>query len=122
MHNFKELIIWKEAMEVAKANYQASAQFPANEKFGLTSQINRSVVSIPSNIAEGAGRNSSKEFSQFLSIALGSAFELETQLYLAESFGFISTSGLKSLISQLEPIQKMINSFKNTLADNKSKI
>ena len=102
-------------MELAKLVYKTTAQFPTNEKYGLTSQINRSAVSIPSNIAEGAGRNSAKEFSQFLSIALGSAFELETQLYLAESFGFITNKALADLLSQLDPIQKMINSFKNTL-------
>jgi len=106
-------------MELAKLVYETTAQFPASEKYGLTSQINRSVVSIPSNIAEGAGRSSSKEFSQFLSITLGSAFELETQLYLAESFGFITSETLATLLSQLDPIQKMINSFKNTLIDKK---
>ena len=109
-------------MELAKLVYETTAQFPANEKYGLTSQINRSAVSIPSNIAEGAGRNSPKEFSQFLSIALGSAFELETQLYLAESFGFITSDSLTILLNQLDPIRKMINSFKNTLADKKSNV
>ncbi|MBF9255225.1 four helix bundle protein [Pontibacter sp. 172403-2] len=103
MHNFKELKIWQRSMELAKLVYKTTAQFPANEKYGLTSQINRSAVSIPSNIAEGAGRNSSKEFSQFLSIALGSAFELETQLYLAESFGFITNDTLATLLNQLDP-------------------
>ncbi|MFC6996213.1 four helix bundle protein [Rufibacter roseus] len=80
MHNFKELKIWQEAMTLAKKVFELSASFPANEKYGLTSQINRSAVSVPSNIAEGAGRGSDKEFIQFLNIARGSAFELETQL------------------------------------------
>ncbi|MCJ8164780.1 four helix bundle protein [Pontibacter sp. E15-1] len=115
MHNFKELIIWKEAMEVAKVVYQASAQFPANEKFGFTSQINRSAVSIPSNIAEGAGRGSNKEFIQFLNIALGSAFELETQLLLANSFGFMNDLKLKELVERLQKIQRMIDGFKKRL-------
>ncbi len=65
MHNFKELRVWQEAMELAKNVYLVTATFPANEKFGLTSQINRAVVSIPSNIAEGAGRGSDKEFNHF---------------------------------------------------------
>ncbi|QCR24338.1 four helix bundle protein [Pontibacter sp. SGAir0037] len=112
MHNFKELIIWKEAMELAKAVYKATSTFPANEKFGLTSQVNRSVVSIPSNIAEGAGRGSDKEFNHFLSIALGSAFELETQLLLAQSFGFIGNDKLNELLAQLRKIQRMIDGFK----------
>lgn len=109
-------------MDLAKLVYQTTAHFPPNEKYGLTSQINRSVVSIPSNIAEGAGRNSPKEFSQFLSIALGSAFELETQLYLAGTFGFIPKQAQANLLNQLDQIQKMINSFRNTLADKKSNV
>ncbi|ARS36626.1 four helix bundle protein [Pontibacter actiniarum] len=115
MHNFKELIIWKEAMELAKAVYKASSSFPANEKFGLTSQINRSAVSVPSNIAEGAGRGSDKEFNQFLNIALGSAFELETQLLLAQAFGFINEDKLNELLTQLRKIQRMIDGFKKKL-------
>ena len=115
MHNFKELIIWKEAMALAKTVYQSSASFPVNEKYGLTSQINRSAVSIPSNIAEGAGRGSDKEFIQFLNIALGSAFELETQLLLAQSFGFIVESKLNELLEQLRKIQRMIDGFKKKL-------
>ncbi|GHA67622.1 four helix bundle protein [Pontibacter akesuensis] len=115
MHNFKELIIWKEAMELAKAVYEASSSFPANEKYGLTSQINRSAVSVPSNIAEGAGRGSDKEFNQFLNIALGSAFELETQLLLAQAFGFIHEVKLNELLGQLRKIQRMIDGFKKKL-------
>ena len=115
MHNFKELIIWKEAMGLAKAVYQASASFPANEKYGLTSQINRSAVSVPSNIAEGAGRGSDKEFNQFLNIALGSAFELETQLLLAQAFGFINEDRLNELLAQLRKIQRMIDGFKKKI-------
>ncbi|MDX5438083.1 MAG: four helix bundle protein [Pontibacter sp.] len=117
MHNFKELIIWKEAMGLAKAVYQNSASFPANEKYGLTSQVNRSAVSIPSNIAEGAGRGSDKEFVQFLNIALGSAFELETQLILANAFGFVAEDKLSKLLDQLRKIQRMIDGFKKKLKD-----
>ena len=73
MHNFRELKIWKESIAVAKQIYIVSAAFPSDEKFGLTSQIRRAAVSIPSNIAEGAGRASNKEFAQFLAISQGSA-------------------------------------------------
>lgn len=118
MHNFRELKVWQRSMEVAKAVYETTAKFPANERYGLTSQINRSAVSIPSNIAEGAGRNSDKEFIQFLSIALGSAFELETQLILAKSFGLINIDQFDLLQNQLEQIQKMINSFKIVVQKN----
>src|ERR1700752_1440485 len=97
MNNFKELNIWKDAMQVAKDIFVLTKKFPPDEKFGLISQINRSVVSIPSNIAEGCGRNSKKEFRHFLSVALGSSYELETQLILAESFGYISTEKLNEL-------------------------
>ncbi|MBD1398557.1 four helix bundle protein [Pontibacter sp. JH31] len=115
MHNFRDLKIWQRSMELAKTVYEITATFPSNEKYGLTSQINRATVSIPSNIAEGAGRNSNKEFGQFLSIALGSAFELETQLILANSFGLLKTTQLEEVLSQLEQIQKMINSFKTAV-------
>ncbi|MBJ6119866.1 four helix bundle protein [Pontibacter sp. BT310] len=115
MHSFKDLKIWQRSMELAKAVYETTATFPGNERYGLTSQINRAAVSIPSNIAEGAGRNSPKEFAHFLSIALGSAFELETQLLLANSFGIITESSLSVLQDQLEQIQKMIYSFKNSI-------
>ncbi|MDX5419872.1 MAG: four helix bundle protein, partial [Hymenobacteraceae bacterium] len=93
----------------------ASSGFPANEKYGLTSQINRSAVSVPSNIAEGAGRGSDREFNQFLNIALGSAFELETQLLLAQAFGFIGEDKLNELLGQLRKIQRMIDGFKKKL-------
>lgn len=115
MHNFRGLRIWQEAMEVTKAIYKVTARFPTEERYGLTSQINRSAVSVPSNIAEGAGRNSDKELNQFLGIALGSAFELETQLILAESFGFTEKQNASEIINQIHRIQKMINAFKATL-------
>ena len=83
MHNFKELRVWKEAIELAKLVYKTFAQFPPDEKYGLKSQVNRAAVSVPSNIAEGSGRGSNKEFAQFLKIAIGSAFEIETQMILA---------------------------------------
>ena len=107
MNNFKELIIWKDAMLIAKNIFVVTKQFPSDERFGLISQINRSVISIPSNIAEGCGRNSKKEFHHFLSIALGSSYELETQLMLAESFGYISTEKLNELLLEVTKNQKM---------------
>ena len=80
MNNFKELKIWIKAMNVVTDVYKATLNFPGDEKFGLTSQIRRCAVSIPSNIAEGAGRNTNGEFRQFLGIANGSCYELQTQL------------------------------------------
>ncbi|MGY3215317.1 four helix bundle protein [Mucilaginibacter sp. HD30] len=90
MHNFKELKVWKAGMEVAKAIFVMTRTFPSEEKFGLISQMTRCVVSIPSNIAEGCGRKSTKEFYQFLNIAQGSSFELETQTLIALDFNYIT--------------------------------
>ncbi len=78
MHNYKKLTVWQEAMELVNLLYDVAETFPGNERFILTQQILRAAISIPSNIAEGAGRSSEKEFIYFLSIAKGSSFELET--------------------------------------------
>jgi len=115
MHNFKELVIWKKARELAKEIYLLCDEFPKAELYGISSQMKRAVISIPSNIAEGAGRTTKVEFCRFLDIATGSAFELETQLYLAFDFGFISESNLQEISSKLESLQKMIYTFKKTI-------
>jgi four helix bundle protein len=106
-------------MLLAKMVYQVAGFFPSNEQYGLTSQIKRAVVSIPSNIAEGAGRGSDKEFAHFLSIALGSAFELETQIILANSFNFLSQGQFEEISNQLIKVQKMVNAFRISI-NNKS--
>jgi four helix bundle protein len=84
----EQLEAWKCSMELAKAVYQTTAPFPAEERYGLSQQMRRAAVSIPSNIAEGAGRNSAKEFLNFIGISRGSLAELETQLQLAVMLGF----------------------------------
>lgn len=106
MHNLKELKIWQKAMDLTTEVYQLSDDFPKEEKYGLTSQIRRSAVSIPSNIAEGAGRNSNKEFAHFLAVSNGSAYELQTQLLIAKNLNLI-TASLEHLLDQLDQIQKM---------------
>jgi four helix bundle protein len=83
MHNFQDLKIWQRAMDIAEDTYILSADFPKEEKYDLTSQIRRSAISIPSNISEGAGRNTNGEFKNFLGIANGSSNELHTQLLLS---------------------------------------
>ena len=88
MHRFKELEIWKKSRKFCSEIYSATADFPADEKFGLTNQLRRASVSIPSNIAEGSSRNSQKDFSRFLEIAIGSAYEIETQLIIASDLVF----------------------------------
>ena len=88
----KDLDVWKKGMDLVLAVYQATGEFPKEELYGLTSQVRRAAVSIPSNIAEGAARNSDKEFTQFLHITLGSLAELETQWILAERLGFFGNN------------------------------
>jgi len=102
----KDLDVWNAAMELAGQIYTLTAQFPKEELYGLTSQTRRCAVSIPSNIAEGAARNSKKEFIQFLHIALGSVAELETQLILARNMGFISET---SPFSRIEKVRMMLS-------------
>ena len=99
------------AVSFVKAVYQATGNFPASENFGLTNQIRRSAVSIPSNIAEGQGRNSVKEFRQFLSFGLGSLAELETQLIIAKGISYLTNEELNSLLATLDRIRKMIRSL-----------
>lgn len=116
-HNFKELNIWKRSMDLAVDVYALSASFPNEERFGLTSQIRRSTVSIPSNIAEGSGRRSNKDFARFLDISLGSAFELETQLLLAERLNLAQGETLvfKKIKNELTEIQNMIFGFQQKI-------
>ncbi len=115
MHNFKELNVWQESMTLAKDVFKATRNFPAEEKYGLTSQMNRCSVSVASNIAEGAGRGSSKEFGHFLSIALGSCFELETQLLLSNEFEYITKEQTLLLTERVCKVQKMLNGLKKSV-------
>lgn len=115
MHNFRELKVWQEAMKITKLTYQLTKTFPSSEMYGLMSQMNRAAVSIPSNIAEGAGRNSNKEFSQFLNITMGSCFELETQLIIAFELSYITKEDLEKFIIDLNKLEKMTNSLISAL-------
>jgi len=115
MHQFKELGIWKKNRLFCSEIYSITSSFPNDEKFGLTNQLRRASVSIPSNIAEGSSRNSNKDFSRFLEIAIGSAYEIETQLLIASDLGFIHQEKLALLITQLEEIIKMTSKSRATL-------
>jgi four helix bundle protein len=117
MHNLKELKIWHKAIDLTVEVYKATASFPSEEKFGLISQSRRSAVSIPSNIAEGAGRNSNKEFINFLGIANGSSYELQTQLVIANKLSLLNDDLLDSLLKQIDEVQKMTFAFQRTLSD-----
>ena len=107
--------IWQKSRLLVKEVFLLTRDFPIEEKFGLVSQILRSAYSIPSNIAEGSGRTTNKEFARFLDIALGSAFELETQLILASDIDYLSENKLQEIQNLLQEIQKMIYSFKMNL-------
>jgi four helix bundle protein len=107
MHKYKELKLWQKSIDLVTQVYLLTRSFPQGEKFGLVSQINRSAVSIPSNIAEGAGRNSDKEFIQFLSIAQASSYELETQLIISKNLNYLTIEELNHLSEQIEEVQKM---------------
>ena len=115
MKNFKNLDIWQRSMAMVKSVYVLTDTFPKTEVYGLTSQIRRAMVSIPSNIAEGCGKNSTPDFARFLDMALGSAFELETQLIVSENLGFVNSKDLQPLLEELTQIQKMINKYNQAL-------
>ncbi|MDD5571538.1 MAG: four helix bundle protein [Bacteroidales bacterium] len=115
MHNFKELNVWKKAIELSTHIYKITGTFPNKEQFGLISQINRSCVSIPANIAEGAGRETKKDFSYFLSVSLGSSFELETLLLIALNIGYINIKTFDNLNIQINQLQRMLYSLKKSL-------
>ena len=112
MRNFRDLEVWQSSVLFVKRIYIITDTFPKEEKFGLVSQINRCAVSIPSNIAEGCSRTSQKDFSRFLQISLGSAFELETQIEIAKEIGFIDVILHFEIIAELNTIQKRIQSLK----------
>ncbi|UJP66988.1 four helix bundle protein [Mongoliitalea daihaiensis] len=110
-HNFKNLRVWEKSVDLSVKVYEVTAEFPAEEKFGITSQMRRSSVSIPSNIAEGSAKNSSKAFLNSLDISLGESFELETQAIIAQRVGILNDQDFKSLESELSEVQRMINGF-----------
>ena len=115
MHNYKNLHIWQEGITLARRIYEVTSHFPANEKFGIVSQMTRAAVSIPSNIAEGAGRNSNKDFVHFLSIAIGSIFELHTQITICEQIGYITAEEAKELDEQTFTLQQQIYSYRQRI-------
>lgn len=108
MHRFKELVAWKIAIEVVKNIYKMTENYPDYERFGLTNQIRRAAVSIPSNIAEGAGKNSDVDFIRYLAIAMGSCNELETQLIISHDLGYVEREELRVIENKLERVQNML--------------
>ena len=115
IHNFRELKVWQKSICMVKNIYVSTATFPKSETYGIVAQIQRAAVSIPANISEGCGRNSDKEFSRFLDIALGSAFELFTLITLSVELNFIDKIESESILHEISEIQKMIYGLKQKL-------
>ena len=117
-HNFKNLKVWQKAVDLAVNVYEMTKFFPSEERFGITSQMRRSSVAIPSNIAEGTARNSSKAFANCLDISLGESFELETQVIIANRVGILNEETFSRFNNELSEVQKMIIGFKNSIEEN----
>lgn len=118
MQGFKELIVWQKSMELVEEVYRIIRLLPPDEKYALADQIKRSAVSIPSNIAEGRGRNSDREFLRFLNIANGSAYELETQLIICQRLGYMRTEQLQKAFRLCNEICRMLNAIIKKLTAN----
>ena len=116
MHNFRKLDTWLDGVELADTIYTLTASFPKTEIYGLSSQMQRAAVSVPSNIAEGSGKGSDRDFARFVSISLGSLFELETQIEIAYRRGYISTENYYALRPKVESLQKRIYNLRVHLA------
>ncbi|MFK7000849.1 four helix bundle protein [Flavobacterium oreochromis] len=115
MNYFKELKVWQKAIDLVTETYLKTQKFPKEEVYGLTSQMRRCAISIPSNIAEGCGRRTEKDFNNFLGIALGSSFEFETQLIICKNLNFIQIEDFKFLESEIQHIQNMIIKLQSSL-------
>ncbi len=113
--DFKDLIVWQKAMELVAEVYQLVKKLPKEELFALSDQIRRAAISIPSNIAEGQGRNSKKEYNHFLAIAKGSKAELETQLLLCVKIKYLENSEIETAINLIHEVGKMLNSLQKFL-------
>ncbi len=111
MRDFKQLKVWQKAHQLVLQAYRQTRDFPQEERFGLTSHLLKSAVSVPSNIAEGCGRESDREFARFLSIAAGSASETEYQLLLARDLAYLSPEHHQGLDSQVNEVKRMLNAF-----------
>lgn len=117
MKTHHDLTVWKKSIDLVTAIYKIAEDYPKTELYGLTNQIRRAVVSVPSNIAEGAARTSHKDFLHFLSISLGSLSEVETQLVVSRNLNFLPNEQFEILISELTEIRKMIIGLKKSLSD-----
>lgn len=115
MNSYKELIVWQKSIALVTQIYNLCSNYPQSEQFGLTSQLKRSSISIPSNIAEGFGRNSKNDFIRFLNIAVGSLFELQTQLEISKNLSFLTEDHHTEIIEKTIEIEKMLKALIRSL-------
>lgn len=115
--NYQDLLDWQKSMDLVVEVYRATKSFPKEETYGLTSQLRRAAISVPSNVAEGQGRNSPKEFIQFLRIALGSLREVETQLLISHRLAYLADDVLTSLLELASQAGRLIQGLLNSLKD-----
>ncbi|MEI7596292.1 MAG: four helix bundle protein [Bacteroidota bacterium] len=121
MKTHKDLLVWQKSIELVTTLYKLTKDFPKEEIYGLTSQIRRSAVSVPSNIAEGAGRHSKKEYTQFLYISLGSLSELETQIIIASNLGYVKQNEIEDLSIEINSLLKMLTSLIRSISEQVNK-
>jgi four helix bundle protein len=115
MKDFRQLKVWEKSHQLALAIYKATKEFPKEELYGLTSQIRRSSMSVPTNIAEGCGRNTDADFARFLQMAMGSASETEYQLILARDLDFLPNDSYEQLHNEVEEVKRMLASLLKTI-------
>jgi len=115
LRNYKDLQVWQKAYQLCLEVYKATGEFPKHELYGITAQLRRAAVSIPSNIAEGYGRKTTKEYIQFLYVAYGSICELETQILLSGDLGYLSPEVLKKLQDGIAEVERMLKALINSL-------
>ena len=114
--DYRELNVWREALVLAESVYRSTKQFPADERFGLTAQLRRAAISVPSCIAEGNARNSTRDYLRFLSMASGSLAEIETQLVLAFRLGYLPEAENDALAAEVRAVYKLLQALKNALS------
>jgi four helix bundle protein len=117
--SYRDLLVWQKSIELTKLLYRVTALFPAEEKFGLISQIRRAAISVPSNIAEGQARNTTGEFIQFISHAEGSAAELDTQLFLSVELGFVQAAQATTIFALIDEVRRMLNGLRRKLSEGR---
>ena len=115
VESYRDLIVWQKAMALAVAIYEQTRTFPREEAYGLTSQLRRAAVSVPSNIAEGQGRTTTNDFLRFLGIAAGSLQEMETQLILAARLGYLAEPNQAQLLDQCREVARLLQGLINSL-------